>query len=98
MQGLAVSPDDAWSLHSVAHVYEMRAEVDKGLKLMESREKDWQVNSLTFPFPVCFSDESLLSNLVQFSSSWNILQIEISRKIIENVYGYIPGIWCAGQS
>lgn len=42
-QGLALTPDDAWSVHSVAHVYEMKAEVDNGLKFMESREKDWQV-------------------------------------------------------
>ncbi|XP_047209705.1 tetratricopeptide repeat protein 38 [Girardinichthys multiradiatus] len=42
MEGLALTPDDAWSVHSVAHVYEMKAEVDKGLNFMESREKDWQ--------------------------------------------------------
>ncbi|KAM4553569.1 tetratricopeptide repeat protein 38 [Fundulus diaphanus] len=42
LEGLALTPDDAWSVHSVAHVYEMKAEVDKGLKFMESREKDWQ--------------------------------------------------------
>ncbi|MEQ2192780.1 Tetratricopeptide repeat protein 38, partial [Xenoophorus captivus] len=40
--GLTLTPDDAWSIHSVAHVYEMKAEVDKGLNFMESREKDWQ--------------------------------------------------------
>lgn len=45
VQGLALTPDDAWSVHSVAHVYEMRAEVDKGLKFMEEREKDWAVNA-----------------------------------------------------
>ncbi|KAM3610020.1 uncharacterized protein V6R79_024066 [Siganus canaliculatus] len=44
LEGLAVTPDDAWSVHSVAHVYEMKAEVDKGLKFMESREKDWQTS------------------------------------------------------
>lgn len=43
VQGLALAPDDAWSVHSVAHVCEMKAEMDKGLKFMESREKDWQV-------------------------------------------------------
>lgn len=43
VQGLALTPDDAWAVHSVAHVYEMKAEVDKGLKFMEGREKDWQV-------------------------------------------------------
>lgn len=41
-----MTPNDAWSVHSVAHVYEMRAEVDKGLKFMEGREKDWQVTTL----------------------------------------------------
>ncbi|XP_029010210.1 tetratricopeptide repeat protein 38 isoform X2 [Betta splendens] len=43
MEGLALTPDDGWAVHSVAHVCEMRAEMDKGLKFMESREKDWQV-------------------------------------------------------
>uniref|UniRef100_A0A665WB01 Tetratricopeptide repeat protein 38 n=1 Tax=Echeneis naucrates TaxID=173247 RepID=A0A665WB01_ECHNA len=42
MEGLALTPDDAWSVHSIAHVYEMKAEVDKGLKFMQGREKDWQ--------------------------------------------------------
>ncbi|KAF3689072.1 Tetratricopeptide repeat protein 38 [Channa argus] len=46
MEGLAMTPDDAWSVHSVAHVYEMKAEVDKGLKFMKSREKDWQVSDI----------------------------------------------------
>ncbi|XP_039989360.1 tetratricopeptide repeat protein 38 isoform X2 [Xiphias gladius] len=46
MEGLTLTPDDAWSVHSVAHVYEMRAEVDKGLKFMEGREKDWQVSDV----------------------------------------------------
>uniref|UniRef100_A0A3Q1C693 Tetratricopeptide repeat protein 38 n=1 Tax=Amphiprion ocellaris TaxID=80972 RepID=A0A3Q1C693_AMPOC len=46
MEGLALTPDDAWSVHSVAHVCEMKAEVDKGLKFMEGREKDWQVSDV----------------------------------------------------
>uniref|UniRef100_A0A3B5LGC1 Tetratricopeptide repeat protein 38 n=1 Tax=Xiphophorus couchianus TaxID=32473 RepID=A0A3B5LGC1_9TELE len=45
MEGLALTPDDAWAVHSVAHVYEMKAEVDKVLNFMDSREKDWQVGS-----------------------------------------------------
>ncbi|XP_070763588.1 tetratricopeptide repeat protein 38 [Enoplosus armatus] len=43
MEGLALTPDDGWAVHSVAHVCEMKAEVDKGLKFMEGRENDWQV-------------------------------------------------------
>ncbi|KAK5867755.1 hypothetical protein PBY51_012219 [Eleginops maclovinus] len=46
MEVLAVVPDDAWSVHSVAHVYEMTAKVDKGLKFMKSTEKDWQVSDV----------------------------------------------------
>ncbi|XP_049580363.1 tetratricopeptide repeat protein 38 [Syngnathus scovelli] len=46
MEGLALVPDDAWSVHSVAHVYEMTAEVDKGLKFMEGREKAWQTSDM----------------------------------------------------
>ncbi|XP_030646868.1 tetratricopeptide repeat protein 38 [Chanos chanos] len=42
-EGLALTPEDGWSVHSVAHVHEMKAEVDKGLKFMESTEKDWEV-------------------------------------------------------
>uniref|UniRef100_A0A8C8M567 Tetratricopeptide repeat protein 38 n=1 Tax=Oncorhynchus tshawytscha TaxID=74940 RepID=A0A8C8M567_ONCTS len=43
-EGLALTPEDAWCVHSVAHVYEMKAEVEKGLKFMESTEKDWAVS------------------------------------------------------
>lgn len=42
MAGLALTPDDAWAVHAVAHVYEMRAEVDKGLSFLQRTEKDWQ--------------------------------------------------------
>lgn len=37
-----MTPNDAWAVHAIAHVYEMRGEVDKGLKFMEGREKDWE--------------------------------------------------------
>uniref|UniRef100_A0A7N6BJL3 Tetratricopeptide repeat protein 38 n=1 Tax=Anabas testudineus TaxID=64144 RepID=A0A7N6BJL3_ANATE len=46
MEGLTLTPDDAWSVHTVAHVCEMKAEIDKGLTFMEGREKDWQVSDV----------------------------------------------------
>uniref|UniRef100_A0A8C6L8L9 Tetratricopeptide repeat protein 38 n=1 Tax=Nothobranchius furzeri TaxID=105023 RepID=A0A8C6L8L9_NOTFU len=46
LEGLSLTPEDAWSVHSVAHVYEMKAELDEGLKFMEGREKDWQVSDM----------------------------------------------------
>ncbi|KAI7802351.1 tetratricopeptide repeat protein 38 isoform X2 [Triplophysa rosa] len=42
-EGLALTPQDGWSVHSVAHVHEMKAEVDNGLRFMASTEKDWTV-------------------------------------------------------
>lgn len=46
MEGLALTPDDAWAVHAVAHVYEMRAEVDKGLKFMKATQNDWQISDV----------------------------------------------------
>ncbi|XP_007250563.3 tetratricopeptide repeat protein 38 [Astyanax mexicanus] len=42
-EGLALTPEDGWCVHSVAHVHEMKAEIEKGLKFMESNEKNWKV-------------------------------------------------------
>ncbi|XP_077567319.1 tetratricopeptide repeat protein 38-like [Stigmatopora nigra] len=46
MEGLTLVPDDAWAVHSMAHIYEMTAQIDKGLKFMEGREKEWQVSDM----------------------------------------------------
>lgn len=46
LEGLSLVPDDAWAVHAVAHIYEMKAEVDKGLKFMKDRENDWQVSDM----------------------------------------------------
>uniref|UniRef100_A0A9J8CUD4 Tetratricopeptide repeat protein 38 n=1 Tax=Cyprinus carpio carpio TaxID=630221 RepID=A0A9J8CUD4_CYPCA len=42
-EALALTPEDGWSVHAVAHVHEMKAEMDKGLMFMASTEKDWMV-------------------------------------------------------
>ena len=42
-QGLEANPSDSWSIHSIAHVFDMRCQVDNGLALLESTVKDWQV-------------------------------------------------------
>ncbi|XP_023650041.1 tetratricopeptide repeat protein 38-like isoform X2 [Paramormyrops kingsleyae] len=41
-EALALTPDDAWSVHTMAHVHHMRAELDQGLRFMETNEKDWK--------------------------------------------------------
>ncbi len=38
---LEISPDDAWGLHAVAHVYDMLAEPQKGLTWLKGREAAW---------------------------------------------------------
>lgn len=43
MQALAIEPTDAWSVHTVAHIHEMRAEVKDGLEFMQHTEGHWKV-------------------------------------------------------
>ncbi|XP_059834062.1 tetratricopeptide repeat protein 38 isoform X1 [Hypanus sabinus] len=45
-EGLALNPSDAWSVHSLAHVHEMRADVDGGLKFMEETEENWKDSNM----------------------------------------------------
>lgn len=39
--GLTYAPDDAWGLHAVAHVHDMRAEADAGITLIETHQNAW---------------------------------------------------------
>lgn len=39
--GLAISPDDAWGLHAVAHVYDMTADAAGGIEWLTGREEAW---------------------------------------------------------
>jgi len=43
---LAINRTDAWSVHTIAHVNEMKAEVKKGLEFMKETETNWKVNIL----------------------------------------------------
>ncbi|XP_045690890.1 tetratricopeptide repeat protein 38 isoform X2 [Phyllostomus hastatus] len=39
---LSVNPADAWSVHTIAHIHEMRAEVRDGLDFMQRSEAHWK--------------------------------------------------------
>jgi len=39
--GLTYAPDDAWGLHAVAHVHDMRAEPSAGIALIEDHKSAW---------------------------------------------------------
>ncbi|MDG1470555.1 MAG: tetratricopeptide repeat protein [Ascidiaceihabitans sp.] len=41
LQGLRYAPDDAWGLHAVAHVYDMTANPDAGINLIEQNTGAW---------------------------------------------------------
>jgi tetratricopeptide (TPR) repeat protein len=41
LEGLACAPDDAWGLHAVAHVHDMRAESARGIRLIEENRAAW---------------------------------------------------------
>ncbi|MHB1738799.1 MAG: tetratricopeptide repeat protein, partial [Actinomycetes bacterium] len=40
-EALATNPEDVWALHAVVHTHEMRAEVDRGLGLMDRMAPYW---------------------------------------------------------
>lgn len=40
-EGVLHSPDDAWGLHAVAHVYDMTNDTAAGLEWLENRESAW---------------------------------------------------------
>ncbi|XP_020833092.1 tetratricopeptide repeat protein 38 isoform X1 [Phascolarctos cinereus] len=41
-EALSVNPTDAWSVHTMAHIYEMKAEIRDGLSFMQSSESNWK--------------------------------------------------------
>ncbi|XP_018425895.1 PREDICTED: tetratricopeptide repeat protein 38 [Nanorana parkeri] len=41
-EALAVERKDAWSVHTIAHVHEMRADIEKGLVFLQETEKNWK--------------------------------------------------------
>ncbi|NXN07448.1 TTC38 protein, partial [Indicator maculatus] len=41
-EALAINPADAWSVHTIAHIHEMKAEVKKGLAFMKETEANWK--------------------------------------------------------
>jgi tetratricopeptide (TPR) repeat protein len=49
LQGLQYATDDAWGLHAVAHVYDMTANPDAGIQLIEDNGAAWgHCNNFTY--------------------------------------------------
>ncbi|XP_068416466.1 tetratricopeptide repeat protein 38 isoform X2 [Eschrichtius robustus] len=42
-EALSVNPTDAWSVHTIAHIHEMKAEVQDGLEFMQRSETHWKI-------------------------------------------------------
>ncbi|XP_039092846.1 tetratricopeptide repeat protein 38 isoform X1 [Hyaena hyaena] len=41
-EALSINPTDAWSVHTVAHIHEMKAEIQGGLEFMQHSETHWK--------------------------------------------------------
>ncbi|XP_043824617.1 tetratricopeptide repeat protein 38 isoform X2 [Dromiciops gliroides] len=41
-EALSVNPTDAWSVHTLAHIYEMKAAIKDGVAFMQTSESDWK--------------------------------------------------------
>uniref|UniRef100_A0A8D1IWL3 Tetratricopeptide repeat protein 38 n=1 Tax=Sus scrofa TaxID=9823 RepID=A0A8D1IWL3_PIG len=42
LSALSIDPTDAWSVHTIAHIHEMKAEVQDGLEFMQHSETHWK--------------------------------------------------------
>ncbi len=50
-EAVFMKPDDAWGIHSVAHVYDMTAQAETGIDWLEKREKQWEhCNNFSYHF------------------------------------------------
>lgn len=48
-RAVALQPDDAWGLHAVSHVFEMRGETAKGIGWLQDSRKSWsRCNNFSF--------------------------------------------------
>lgn len=41
-EALTIEPKDAWSVHTIAHVHEMKADIENGLAFLQKTEKNWK--------------------------------------------------------
>ncbi|XP_032117373.1 tetratricopeptide repeat protein 38 isoform X1 [Sapajus apella] len=41
-EALSMNPTDAWSVHTIAHIHEMKAEIKDGLEFMQHSEAQWK--------------------------------------------------------
>ncbi|XP_074083380.1 tetratricopeptide repeat protein 38 [Macrotis lagotis] len=41
-EALSLNPTDAWSVHTMAHIYEMKAALKDGVSFMQSTESNWK--------------------------------------------------------
>lgn len=50
-EGVLMTPDDAWGLHAVAHVYDMTAQAELGIQWLEARANQWShCNNFAYHF------------------------------------------------
>ncbi|MEO1066808.1 MAG: tetratricopeptide repeat protein [Pseudomonadota bacterium] len=50
-EGVMMAPDDAWGIHAVAHVYDMTAQAETGIRWLEARPDQWaHCNNFSFHF------------------------------------------------
>uniref|UniRef100_A0A4X1W4Z5 Tetratricopeptide repeat protein 38 n=2 Tax=Sus scrofa TaxID=9823 RepID=A0A4X1W4Z5_PIG len=45
-EALSIDPTDAWSVHTIAHIHEMKAEVQDGLEFMQRSETHWKESDM----------------------------------------------------
>lgn len=74
--GLTYAPDDAWGLHAVAHVHDMRAEPGAGITLIENHKSAWD-GSNNFRYHVWWHKALLHLDLGQLDLALSLYDSQI---------------------
>lgn len=74
--GLEIAPDDAWGLHAVAHVHDMRGDAAAGLDWLDGREEAW-AHCNNFRYHVWWHRALMLLDLGRAEEALSVYDAEV---------------------
>lgn len=76
LEGLSLSSDDAWGLHAVTHVYDMRADFRSGIKFLDRHESAWS-HCNNFRYHVWWHKALMYLDLGNYDSVFDLYDTQI---------------------
>uniref|UniRef100_A0A8C3SRT2 Tetratricopeptide repeat protein 38 n=1 Tax=Chelydra serpentina TaxID=8475 RepID=A0A8C3SRT2_CHESE len=60
-EALAINQSDAWAVHTIAHINEMKADLKNGLTFMKQTENNWKIFNFCLLCAIYFNSEGTVS-------------------------------------